>query len=383
MRVIIVGAGVGGLGTAIALDRVGIDSIVLEKSSSLSAEGAAITLWNNGLQALARLRLRTDYARVVQPLDALRVVSFDGRPLGVIPVARLANGFGPGAAMVYRPELATLLGESVRPEQLSFSSEVVDVAEGPNDIAAVLADGRRIRGDLLVGADGARGLTKRLFAPSDAVYCKHVAWRGTTHFAHPFFPPGASFSVIGRGAYFVVHHLTGGRFYWIGTRRADTPLYIDPARRKVEASDWFSSWIEPVRALIDATPEKSILVNDIYSCGRPDFAVRGRSLLIGDAAHLSAPQLGQGAALALEDAVTLADCLRAEGSAGALRFARIRQARVERVLAKSRAVADSYHLNSAAQVWVRNSLIQLSPPAVLLQRAGWAARTILPTLVAD
>jgi 2-polyprenyl-6-methoxyphenol hydroxylase-like FAD-dependent oxidoreductase len=351
--------------------------VILEKSSSISTEGAAITLWNNGLQALARLKLRPDCSRILQPLQVLRLVSHQGRPLGTVPVARLTNQFGPGAAMVYRPELAAVLAENVRPEQVQLSSEVVDVDEDANSIA----DGRRVSGDLLIGADGGRGTTRQLFAPSEPVYCKHVAWRGTTHFEHPFFRPGESFSFLGRGAYIVVHHLTNGRFYWIGTRRSEEPRRIDPARRKIEAQEWFSSWFEPVRTLIDQTPEAGIIVNDIFACHGPNYAVRPRSVLLGDAAHLSAPQLGQGAALALEDAVQLAGCLREDRwPAAGTRFEQLRQARAARVVLKSLAVANAYHRNTLPEVWLRNAVLKASPAGMLLRRAGWAARTELVEL---
>jgi 2-polyprenyl-6-methoxyphenol hydroxylase-like FAD-dependent oxidoreductase len=213
------------------------------------------------------------------------------------------------------------------------------------------------------------------------VYCRHVAWRGIAQFDHPFFPARTSFSVIGKGAYIVAHHLTNGRFYWIGTRASDKPQYIERANRKAEARAWFKDWIEPMRALIDATPDDAVLVNDIFSRARPDYAARSRSLLVGDAAHASAPQLGQGAGLALEDAVHLADCLRQHGwPKSRERFVELRQARAARVLKKSRAVADAYHRRSPVLVGLRNAVVWASPPSVLLNRAGWAARITLPDL---
>jgi 2-polyprenyl-6-methoxyphenol hydroxylase-like FAD-dependent oxidoreductase len=384
MKAVIVGAGIAGLGAAIALERVGIDSVVLEKNPSLSDEGAAITLWNNGLQALARLQLRTGYAHIFEPFDELRLITFRGARLGEIPVARLANEFGAGAAMVIRPELTNLLADSLAPGQILFQSELVGIEEDPDGVTAVLADGRRVRGDFLIGADGSRATTGRLLAPSELVYCCHLAWRGIARFEHPFFAPRTSFSVIGKGAYFVAHHLSNGRFYWIGTRASETPRHIDRAKRKAEALAWFKDWIEPVRALIEATPGEAVLVNDIFSCARPDYAPRSRSLLVGDAAHVSAPQLGQGAALALEDAVHLAACLRESGWPRARdQFVQLRQARAARVVKKSRAVADAYHKRSPLLVALRNAVLRASAPSVLLNRAGWAARATLPELNGD
>jgi len=384
MKAVIVGAGIAGLSTAIGLDRVGIDSVVLEKNPSLTDEGAAITLWNNAFQALARLRLRTGYAHIFEPFDELRLVTFRGAPLAKIPVAMLANEFGAGAAMVCRPELTNLLAENLAPGQIQFQSELVGIEDDPDGVTAVLADGRRVHGDFLIGADGSRATTAKLLAPSELVYCRHVAWRGIARFDHPFFPARTSYSVIGKGSYFVAHHLTNGRFYWIGTRASDTPRFIERANRKAEARAWFKDWIEPVRALIDATPHDAVLVNDIFSCARPDYAARSRSLLVGDAAHTSAPQLGQGAAMALEDAVHLAACVRRHGWPGAReRFVQLRHERAARVVKKSRAVADTYHKRSPVLVGLRNAVVRASPLSVLLNRAAWAARTTLPELDGD
>jgi 2-polyprenyl-6-methoxyphenol hydroxylase-like FAD-dependent oxidoreductase len=380
MRVVIVGAGICGLGTAIALERVGIDSVVLERSPVLTTEGAAITVWNNGLQALSRLRLRNDYRSIFEPIGTLNLVTWKGNRVGAIPVDRLANEFGAGAAMVYRPELTALLSENLRPEQLQFGSELVGIESNDDGVVAVLANGRRVQGDVLIGADGIKAATRRLMAPSDLVYCKHVAWRGTAEFEHPFFPAGHSFSVIGRGAYFVAHHLTGGRFYWIGTRASDAPQRLDRSQWKSAAREWFSGWIEPVRALLEATPESAMLVNDIYS-SPPNFAVGRHCMLLGDAAHASAPQLGQGAGLALEDAVVLADCLRRDGFAtGAPKFVQQRLERVRKVVRKSQAVADLYHKRNPLTVWLRNTGVRVMSESGRLKMAGWASKISLPAL---
>ena len=380
MRVVIVGAGICGLGTAIALDRVGIDCVVLERSPVLTTEGAAITVWNNGLQALSRLRLRSDFRSIFEPIGTLNLVTWKGERVCTIPVHRLANEFGAGAAMVYRPELTALLAENLRPEQIQFGSELVGIESNHYCAVAVLADGRRVEGDILIGADGIKAATRRLMAPADLVYCKHIAWRGTTEFEHPFFPPGHSFSVISRGAYFVAHHLTRGRFYWIGTRASDAPAHLERSQWKSAARAWFSDWIEPVRALLEATPESAILVNDIYS-NRPDFAVGRNCMLLGDAAHASAPQLGQGASLALEDAVVLADCLRSNGfAAGAHEFVQRRLERVRKVVSKSQGVADLYHRRNPLTVWLRNTGLRVMSESARLKKAGWASKVSLPAL---
>jgi 2-polyprenyl-6-methoxyphenol hydroxylase-like FAD-dependent oxidoreductase len=188
--------------------------------------------------------------------------------------------------------------------------------------------------------------------------------------------------VLAKGAYFVAHHLTRGRFYWIGTRASAEPQPLERSRRKPEAVRWFSDWIEPVRALIDATPESSLLVNDIYGCARVEYGPRGNALLVGDAAHASAPQLGQGAGLALEDAVLLAHHLRAHGwpEAGR-RFANARRERAQRVVEKSQGVADQYHMTSRVGVALRNSVLRAMPRSALLRKAAWASAIDLPELV--
>ena len=381
MRVIVVGAGICGLGTAVALNRVGIDCVVLEKAPQLSAEGAAITVWNNGLQALARLKLRVGYLSIFEPIEVLRLLTSNGRRIGDIPVLRLANAFGPGAAMVYRPELTALLAQHLRPEQLQFNAELAAIESSGTGVTAVLTDGRRIHGDILAGADGMRATTKQLLAPAEMSYCGHVAWRGTACFAHPMFPDGESFSVIGKGSYFVAHHLTGDRFYWIGTRATAQPERLERSHWKSAAQEHFSEWLQPVRDLIDATAESAVLVNDIFSCTRPDYSVQSNALLLGDAAHASAPQLGQGAGLALEDAVLFADCLRREGwPAGGHSFARLRQERAALVVNRSQAIADIYHQQSPLGVWLRNATLRATPRMMRLKRAGWASRVSLPNL---
>jgi 2-polyprenyl-6-methoxyphenol hydroxylase-like FAD-dependent oxidoreductase len=245
--------------------------------------------------------------------------------------------------------------------------ECVGCEEEGGVVSAVFADGSRERGDVLIGADGIHSVVHRsLFGNETPRYAGYYAWRGIAHGVSGLLPEGQPLFVIGRGAQAGCFHCGTGRIYWFLTRNGPSHSHAGPGGNRAEVAALIGDWRVPMRQFAEATDENAILRNDIID--RPPRQVwgRGRMTLLGDAAHATTPNLGQGACQALEDAVILAHSLGGVASAeAALRdYEARRRERTNFVIDQSRQLGKLFQLSNPVAVWLRN----------VLGRTKWAQR---------
>lgn len=328
LKVIVAGGGIGGLGAALALQRVGVSVTVLERASELREVGTGIGVWVNGMVALRELGLVDEVLARGPAYQVQELRSWRGDLLVETPVGRLARRYGvPPPIVIWRPELIDILSKALEPGIVELGAQVVGFEQDADGVTARLADGREVRGDVLIGADGIHSAVRAQLLPAaQSRYAGYQYLRGITEFASPLFPPGRFVFAFGRGDRFGLSHIGPRRLYWwaviVTPERAPDPS----EGRKAEVARRFKSFMAPIPAVIESTPDDQILRNDISDL-RPlaSWGV-GRVTLLGDAAHATTPNLGRGAGEALEDAVALAASLasvrRGEGAAvaSALRY---------------------------------------------------------------
>lgn len=304
--VIIIGGGIGGLATALALKRAGLEARVFEQVATLDEVGAGLTLWANAVKALGKLGL----AEVVDSaftMDDGAIYSWQGARLSSISAEKLRRRFGASNLAIHRSDLQHALVTAIGPDMLVLGSECHAFEQDGNGVTAHFTDGRSVHGSALIGADGIHSFVRvQLFGKEKLRYAGYTAWRGVT------MAPSVEIRVgeyWGRGVRFGLVPLTQGRYYWFATRNAREGETEHQKGRKHEALSLFADWYPSIPAIIEATPENAILRNDIYDRPPRTHWTRGRVTLLGDAAHPMTPNLGQGACQALEDALVLAYCL--------------------------------------------------------------------------
>jgi 2-polyprenyl-6-methoxyphenol hydroxylase-like FAD-dependent oxidoreductase len=307
MRVIVVGGGIGGLTTAIALHRVGIDADVYEQAETLREVGAGIGLASNALRALDALGLAVELQR--GSITALQVGLRrpDGGVLVPVAVDDLSRGVG-AVAVVHRAELLALLGRHVEPSRVHLGHRCVDVQEDANGVSARFDNGKTVRADAVIAADGLRSAVRaQLFGNPAPRYAGYTAWRSVVSTS---IPESTMTETWGRGCRFGIVPMASGRVYWFATRNAPEGQRDPSMKTKATLAELFRGWHRPIEELIGASTEESILRNDIYDMDPLRRFVKGRVALLGDAAHPMTPNLGQGACQAIEDGVVLAALLK-------------------------------------------------------------------------
>ena len=340
MHVLIAGGGIGGLAAAAALLQRGIDVDVYEQAAELKEVGAGIQISPNGNKVLDAIGV----------FEALRELSCDpvrkefrlwnsGRPWPMLSLGQSVIAlYGYPYLTVYRPDMHQALADRVRalkPDAIHLASGAVGCAQDAEGAVLALRDGRRVRGDALIGADGVRSVVRHaLWGPCDPEFCGMVAWRSLIPMEdlpeRLRAPVGSTW--IGPGGHAVSYPLRRSRYLnFVATIEGKTwtaPSNTEPGTTEECLAD-FQGWHEDVQTMIRASPR---LLKWALARRDPIPAwTQGRITLLGDAAHATLPFLAQGAVHSLEDGLVLARCLEGVASDGvpaALR--RYEAARIER-----------------------------------------------------
>lgn len=326
---IVIGGGIGGLCAGIALQRTGVRVAVYEAAPAPREVGAGLTLWPNAIRALDRLGLGAA-VRALGIVDRHggAIADWRGRRLVSLPAAALQARFGAPIVVVHRAEFWELLADALGREAISYAARLRAFEPDTADrVVALFADGREAHGDLLIGADGLRSVTRQqLFGGPAPRYAGYTAWRAVVPYDHARVPLWGE--LWGRGLRFGLAPIGTDRVYYFATRNA--PAGSDrggtPESRRAELLRLFAGWADPVPGLLAATAPETLLQNDIEDLPPLPRWGAGRVTLLGDAAHAMTPNLGQGACLAIEDAAMLAACLHGDSAvADALRRYEMRQ----------------------------------------------------------
>lgn len=337
VRVLVIGGGIAGTATALALHKAGF-GVEVHEAHPDSAEdlGAFLTLASNGMRALAQLDASAAVTAAGFPLTSMRVLDGTGAELARTPLGEAGDPL-----LQYRCLRRGDLNSALQAEAsgrgigIRHGARLASVVEGADGVTAHFADGSRATGDLLIGADGLGSTVRTATAPAvQPLYAGQQVFYGCTD-AAPLAGDASITMIRGSGAAFGFAVSPDGETYWFARVSGD-PL---PAERIAHgtAADRRELLLPLLRG--DSTPAADIVAatgEDVLVTNATEIPVgspwrAGRTLLVGDAAHAASPATGQGASMALEDAVVLAKCLRdaPDTDAALVRYEELRRPRVE------------------------------------------------------
>lgn len=377
-----VGAGIGGLASAIALRHSRYEVLVLEQAPRLTEVGTGITLWPNGVRALAILGLGAvrDLGRV-QGEGGVRVPS--GRWLSRSDMSQVREMFGEPVLAMHRADLQQLLMERAsQTSEIRLGATVRSVLQDVSGVTAVLADGSETRADMLVGADGVDSVVRRQLFATRSRYAGFSAWRAVVQSETAAL--GVQGETWGTGQLFGFVPIGPERIYWFAAARLPEDEPLGSGSNREELLRRFGEWHDPIPDLVRETPEDRILYHHIHEVPRLKAWSSGRATLLGDAAHAMTPNLGQGACQALEDAVALGEAVAAGSDpvAALAAFQRARLRRAVRIAARSRGISRLALASHPIAVALRNFAIGLIPNGALTRGLkpilSWESQRRLP-----
>ena len=302
-RAVVIGAGVGGLAAAAGLCSAGWDVTACERATSLEPVGAGLALGPNGLRALDVIGAGNALRALAVPQE-LGIRHSSGRWLMRSTTGQMvADRFGDPVILVPRAAVIDALAARVPGGVLSLGTEVTLVEPGGGTAARVSTTAGELEADLVVAADGIRSATRAALFPGqpELRYSGVTAWQLLTRPVDGPVPMGESW---GRGTVFGIMPLSDRRVYCYATALASPGTRA--ADELAELVRLFGTWHEPIPALLATARPQDVIRRDVaeLTAPLPSFH-RGRTVLLGDAAHPMTPNLGQGACQALEDAAVL------------------------------------------------------------------------------
>jgi 2-polyprenyl-6-methoxyphenol hydroxylase-like FAD-dependent oxidoreductase len=354
---------------AAALHRLGLPFLLLERAPELSEIGSGLGILPGAVRALRTLGVGEELFSRGAPFRRFFVCSAAGHELAEVSFTRIFEQAGCPGYVLHRGALQAAIAARAPADAVRTGAEVVAIEQAEGEVRVWLRDDPTpIAGDLLVGADGLNSVVRRhVLGDGSPRYAGETIFRGIADLA--LARPEISRELFGAGRRAAYYDLGSGRAYWWATAPLAAGTVVPAGVRRAFLLDAFAGWAFDLPAVLSATPEDRILQNDIYDRLPARRWHRGRAVLLGDAAHPTTPNLGQGACMAIEDAVVLARTL-VEARDPEDAFARFHRRRARRT---AQIVRMSWWWGRVG-LWKHPALTGLRDGLIRLGPTGWMER---------
>lgn len=354
MEITIIGAGMGGLTTGIALKKFGHKVTIYEQAEKILPVGAAISLWPNGVKCLNYLGLTEQVAKLGGQMDQLAYIDgLTGDTMTQFSLLPLIEEVGQRPYPVARADLQNMLMDELGREDIQLGKKMVELQEQKDGVLVKFADGTEIKTDLLIGADGTHSIT-RAYVLGEQVsrrYAGYVNWNGLVEISEKLTPADQWTTFVGQGKRVSLMPVADGKFYFFFDVPLPVGLENNRAEYKTLLKQYFEGWCAPVQHLIDALDEQKTNRVEIHDIEPFAQFYKGRVVIVGDAAHSTTPDIGQGGCQAMEDAIYLARSLQINtlGLEDALkRYQNKRNERANELVLRARKRCDVTHMKDEA-----------------------------------
>jgi len=340
--------------TGIALKKFGHQVTIYEQAEQILPVGAAISLWSNGVKCLNYLGLTEQVEKLGGKMDNLAYIDgLTGDVMTQFSLYPLIEEVGQRPYPVSRAELQNMLMDEFGREDIHLAKKMISFVEEGERVKIQFADGSEIESDLLVGADGTHSIT-RAYVLGEQVerrYAGYVNWNGLVDVSDDYAAADQWTTFVGEGKRVSLMPVANNRFYFF----FDVPLAVglenDRSQYKALFKQYFKGWCEPVQKLIDAVDVQKTNRVEIHDIEPFANFYKGRVVIVGDAAHSTTPDIGQGGCQAMEDAIYLARSLQINtlGLQDSLRrYQNKRNERANELVLRARKRCDVTHMKDEA-----------------------------------
>jgi 2-polyprenyl-6-methoxyphenol hydroxylase-like FAD-dependent oxidoreductase len=365
VKIAIIGGGIGGLTTALALRHFGFEPEVFEQAPKLLDVGAAIAMWPNALRVLFKLGVGE---KVMEHAGVIERIRWQHRSGKSFNQTRLPTNAVPAVAL-HRADLQKVLLHALPGNSIHLGHDFTGCQQEHGAIRINFTSQAPVRCDVLIGADGLHSqLRDQLLNGEAPRYRGYVVWRGLADRGPKGLEPATAIEIHGRGQRFGMGPVGNGRIgWWASSNEKDAGQRATTEQQAL--LKLFEGWCEPVCELISATPTAAILRNQALDRASTQSWGLGRMTLLGDSIHPTTPNLGQGGCMAVEDAAVLGRCLAKESNpARAFRaYEKCRYSRTALVADCSRLYGSIGQWESRPASWARGAMLSIVPQTVTRQ----------------
>ncbi|MDA1178057.1 MAG: FAD-dependent monooxygenase [Planctomycetota bacterium] len=306
-KVIVVGGGIAGLTSAVALQQLGWDVEIHEAADGFRPVGKGIWVPTNAMQELEQIGLASPVSAAGWPLERIQIRTRWGKTLSTIDLKRVEREYGHTTIAIRREDLIRNLASALPSDSFHFDRRFVGFQNSTDQVVARFADGSNALGDLLIGADGIHSAVREQLIPGVRLrYTGQTCCRGISTFELPADLSKTCWEVWGGSERFGFSSLGSNLVYWFApmTRLPSQTGLTSVVLPKLQ--EMYSHFPEPIPELLAHSSASEVITTDLYDFLPISKWYAGRTVLIGDAAHAMTPNLGQGGAQAIEDGIALA-----------------------------------------------------------------------------
>lgn len=360
MEIAIVGGGIGGLTTALALQQNGQKVTVYESAPEIRPVGAGIAMASNAMQVFDRLGIRGKIENAGCKISKVIITDAKLNTLSTTGLTRFEEKYGVHNIAIHRADLQKILAEEIGFENIQLSKRLLKIEEkGGFELA--FDDNTLVNADVVIGADGIKSTVRnQLFGPGVIRDTHQRCWRGVCEFDNSSKYDQEAYEAWGKGKRFGFVKISNTKLYWYAVVNSSL------MKQTIAIDELFQDFHPEMLRMISDTPKDKIIFSDLTDLQPMTQWQKGNACLIGDAAHATTPNMGQGACQAVEDAYVLGKLIGQGRSVEDVfaQYEKFRMAKAHFIVDTSWKMGKVAHYQNPVAVWCRNTLVKAVPGSV-------------------
>lgn len=363
MIIDIIGAGIGGLTTAIALEQKGIKTRIFEQAEQIKPVGAGIILANNAMQVYEKLGLRKEIEENGNPISSMNITKPNLKSLSKIDLTYFEQKHKTKNIAIHRGTLQQILIDKLKSTEINLNHKLTSIVEKTNGYNLKFENGEQIQSSTILGADGLNSIVRQNIFPKNSIRnANQICWRGITECELPIKFRNELNEAWGKAERFGFVQIAESKVYWYALKT------FNKNKNEFSINDleqYFGDYNSVIKDIIKSTKKEHINTAEISDLKPTNIWFKENVCLIGDSAHATTPNIGQGACQAIEDAFVLSECLNKYGITKAFsEYQKLRLPKAHRVVKASWLVGKMAHLKNPILIGLRNQMLRLTPSSV-------------------
>ncbi len=363
MVIDIIGAGIGGLTTAIALKQKGIKTRIFEQAEQIKPVGAGLILANNAMQVYEKLGLRKIIEENGNRISSMNITKSNLKPLSKIDLSHFEQKHNIKNIAIHRGKLQQILIDSLKSTKIELYHKLTSIEKNANDYSLKFENGKQIKSIIILGADGLNSIVRQNILPNNSIRnANQICWRGITEYKLPTKFKNELNEAWGKSERFGFVQIAENKVYWYALKA------FKKSNNEFSSNDleqYFNDYNSVIQDIIKSTRKEQINTAEISDLKPTNIWHKENVCLIGDSAHATTPNMGQGACQAIEDAFVLSECIdKYEITKAFTEYQRLRLPKAHQVAKASWIVGKMAHLKNPILIGLRNQMLQLTPSSV-------------------
>lgn len=360
MKIAIIGGGIGGLTTALALKQSGKEVVIYESAAEIKPVGAGIVMAGNAMQVFDKLGVRKKIENAGCRISNIKITDAQLNTISDVKADRFEKKYGVYNVAIHRADLQKILANEIGFENIQLSKRLLKI-EKDNGFKLTFEDGTIENTDIVIGADGIKSTVRnQLFGAGTIRDTKQRCWRGVCELDWTSKYNHEAFEAWGKGKRFGFVKISDKKVYWYAVVNEKL------MKNNSNITELFAAFHSEFLQIISETPKENIIFNNITDLQPITKWHNEKVCLIGDAAHATTPNMGQGACQAVEDAYVIGR-LFAQGKSVEEVFAQYEKLRMKKahfIVNASWKVGKVAHFENSIAIWFRNTLFKVLPKSV-------------------